>query len=161
MGPRLDERSRRGTVTATISSCRFPSGIDKLCKSRAVPSKGDIDVIQPLSIILTLLPTLLDGIDSNSGLTSLTVIDDEHTLTTTNGHHRVNVLNAIHYGLVHRITEECQELQRDSTTFKGVLATDRIVEGANNAVKKGGTDWDINNPIVSTPPSTSPIGVHS
>lgn len=54
-------------------------------------SDGDVDAVQLLLLILALVETLLvdDGVDGQGSLASLTVTNDQLTLTTTDGHEGV------------------------------------------------------------------------
>jgi len=56
--------------------------------SGSLLTDSDVDAVELLNFIASIVITLLvkDGIDGNSGLTSLTITNDQFTLTTTNGH---------------------------------------------------------------------------
>lgn len=78
------------------------------------------------TLIRTIVPLLLVdyGVQRNRGFTSLTITNDQLTLTTTNGHHRVDTLDARLHGLVHRLTrDDTGGLDRGSLTF-------RVLDGA-------------------------------
>ena len=144
-------RSSGGYDDGIFHSVVLLQGLDKLRYSRALLSDSDVDAVQFLILVLTLVPTLLvkNRVDGNGGLAGLTVTDDELTLTTSDGHHGVNGLNAGHHRLVHRATrEDARSLQRSTTTLSsldGTLAVNRIAESVNNAAEKLRTDRNIDN----------------
>lgn len=58
-------------------------------------SDGDVDAVQLLLLILSLVETLLvdDGVDSQGSLAGLTISNDQLTLSTTDGYQRVDGLD--------------------------------------------------------------------
>lgn len=58
-------------------------------------SDGDVDAVQLLLLILSLVETLLvdDGVDGQGSLAGLTVTNDQLTLSTTDGYQRVDGLD--------------------------------------------------------------------
>lgn len=60
--------------------------------SGSLLSDGDVDAVQLLLLVFTLVEALLvdDGVDGQGGFAGLTVTNDQLTLTTTDGHQRVD-----------------------------------------------------------------------
>lgn len=58
-------------------------------------SDGDVDAVQLLLLILSLVEALLvdDGVDGQSGLAGLTISNDQLTLSTTDGYQGVDGLD--------------------------------------------------------------------
>ena len=121
--------------------------LDELRNSGTLLANSDVDTIEFLLLILTLVPALLveNGVDGNCSFASLTVTDDELTLAATNGHHGVDGLNASHHGLVHRATRKnAGRLQRGTAAFGSLdwaFAIDGIAERIDDTTKERGTDW--------------------
>ena len=76
-----------------------------------------------------------DGVDRDSGLTGLTVTNDELTLSTTNGDHGVNSLDTGLHGLVHRLTlHNARSLELESTTALNLLDVTETIDGVTQWV---------------------------
>jgi len=67
---------------------------------------GSIDAVEFLIVIILIEVLLLvdDGVDSDSGLTSLSITNDELTLSTANGYEGIDTLEASLHGLVHGLS---------------------------------------------------------
>ena len=78
----------------------FLQSLHQGCYSRGFLTNGYIDAIDRLT---SLKETLLinNSIDCDGGLTRLTVTDNQLTLSTTNGNHRVNSFQASLQRLFH------------------------------------------------------------
>ena len=59
-----------------------------IANGRALLADGDVDAVERLGVVASLEDSLLvdDGVDGNSGLTSLSVTNDQLTLASANGH---------------------------------------------------------------------------
>lgn len=107
--------------------------------------------VELLSLVVAAVPSLLveDGVDGDSGLTGLSVTDDQLTLTTADGHHGVNSLVTSHHGLVHGATgQNTRSLHLRAATLGGVeraLAVNGVAESVNDTAKKGLADGDVDN----------------
>ena len=123
----------------------------QLSDSRTLLTDGNVDTVQLLFLILTIVPPLLveDGVDSDGGLSGLTVTNDQLTLATTDRNHGIDGLDTGHHGLVDGTTGQ------DTGGFKGGAATLGSVDGSlsvngvsksiNDTPKQLWTDWDIDN----------------
>ena len=60
-------------------------GLDELSDCRSLLSDGDIDTIELLDFIASVVPLLLveNGVDGNGGFTGLTITNDQLSLTST------------------------------------------------------------------------------
>ena len=101
-------------------------GLHELSDSRTLLANSDVDAVQLLLLILAIVPPLLveDGVDSDGGLSGLTVTDDQLTLTTTDGNHGVDGLDTSHHGLVNGTTGQDTEglaTQGSATFFPWVM----------------------------------------
>ncbi|RUS30138.1 hypothetical protein BC938DRAFT_479809 [Jimgerdemannia flammicorona] len=117
-------------------------GIDELSNGRTLLTDGDVHTVQLLDFISTIIPLPLveDGVESDSGLTGLTITNDQFTLTTANGNHRVDRLETSLHRLADRLTgQNAGGLEHSTTTLfsgDGALAIDRLTEGVNHTTKK-------------------------
>lgn len=61
-------------------------GLDELSDGRSLLANGNVDTVELLGLVGTVVPLLLvkNGVDGESGFTSLTVTNDKLSLTTTN-----------------------------------------------------------------------------
>ena len=77
-------------------------GLDKLGDGRTLLANGNVDTVELLGLVVTVVPTLLvqHGVQGDGSLAGLTVTDDELTLTTADGNHGVDGLETSLYGLV-------------------------------------------------------------
>merc|ERR1719367_2465797 len=76
-----------------------------LSDSRPLLANGDVDTVQLLLGVISLVEALLvdDGVNGDGGLASLPVTDDQLTLATANGHKGVDGLDAGLHRLRHRL----------------------------------------------------------
>ena len=70
--------------------------LDNLGDGGSLLSDGDVDAVELLLLVSGLVEALLvdDGVDGDGGLAGLTIADDQLTLATTDGHQRVDGLDA-------------------------------------------------------------------
>ena len=70
--------------------------LDNLGDGGPLLTDGDVDAVQLLLLVSGLVEALLvdDGVDGDGGLAGLTITDDQLTLATTDGHKRVDGLDA-------------------------------------------------------------------
>jgi hypothetical protein len=124
-------------------------GLDKLGNGGSLLSNGDIDAVKLLGLVGSVVPTLLveNGVEGNSGLSSLTIANDQLTLTTSNGHHGVNGLEASLHGLVDGMTGKNTGGLELSTALlgglDGTLSVNGIAESIDNTSEEGHADWYI------------------
>ncbi len=107
---------------------------------RSLLTDGNIDTVDGLA---SLVETLLidDGVDGNSSLTRLTVANDKLALTTADGNHRVDSLQARLQGLLHGLAIDnarCLTVERHLEGSRQVdvtLSVDSLSEGIDDAAQ--------------------------
>jgi hypothetical protein len=126
-------------------------GLDELSDGRTLLTNGDVDTVQLLALVGRFVPTLLveDGVEGNSGLTGLTVTNDQLTLTTANGHHGVDTLQTSLDGLVDGTTgKDTRSLELGTAlggSVDGALAINGVAESIDDTAEKLRADGDIDN----------------
>jgi hypothetical protein len=77
-------------------------GLDELGDGGMLLTNGDVDAIELLAFVSAIVPAPLveDSVNGDGSPAGLTFTDDELTLATTNGHHRIERLEAGQHGLV-------------------------------------------------------------
>ena len=129
--------------------------LDELGNSRTLLANGDVDTVELLGLILTVVPSLLveHGIDTDSGLTGLTVTNDQLTLTTANWHHGVDTLHASLYRLVDGLAgQNAGGLDLSTAAARGIegtLAVNGVTQSINDTAQQLRTDGDIDLTSVS------------
>jgi hypothetical protein len=128
--------------------------LDKLGDGGSLLTDGDVDAVKLLGLVLAVVPPLLveHGVESDGSLTSLTVTNDQLTLTTADRNHGVDGLETSLYGLVDGVTgKNTGGLLLGTTLLGGVdgtLAIDGVSEGVNDATKELHADGDVNLDVV-------------
>ena len=126
-------------------------GLDELSDSRTLLTDGNVNTVQLLLLILAVVPPLLveNGVDRDGSLSSLTVTDDQLTLTTTNRNHGVDGLDTSHHRLVDGTTgQDTGGLEGGTTTLSrvdGTLSVDGVSERINDTSEQLRADWDVDN----------------
>jgi hypothetical protein len=124
-------------------------GLDELSDSGTLLTDGNVDTVQLLALVGRVVPSLLvqHGIESNSGLTSLTVTNDQLTLTTADGDHGVDTLQTSLDGLVDGTTgQDTRGLELSTALGLGVdgaLAINGVTKGVNDTAKEFWTDRNV------------------
>jgi hypothetical protein len=124
-------------------------GLDKLGDGRTLLADGDVDAVKLLGLVVGVVPPLLveHGVKSDGSLTSLTVTNDQLTLTTADGHHGVDGLKTSLYGLVDRATgKNTGGLLLGTTLLSGLdgtLAVNGVSESVNDTSEKSLADGNV------------------
>ena len=125
--------------------------LDNLGHGGSLLSHSDVDAVQHLLLVSGLVESLLvdDGVNGDGSLASLTISNDQLTLTTTNGHQAVHGLDAGLHGLLDGLPgDDAGGLQSDPVPVlagDGTLAINGVAESVNNTAKDLGTHGDIHN----------------
>jgi hypothetical protein len=123
--------------------------LDKLGNSGTLLTDGDVDAVELLGLVVAVVPTLLveHGIEGDGSLASLTITDNQLTLTTADGNHGIDSLETGLDGLVDGAAgQNARSLELGTTLLLGVegaLAIDRVTEGIDDTTKKLRADRDI------------------
>jgi hypothetical protein len=126
-------------------------GADELSNSGTLLTNSNVDTVQLLGFIRTGVPVLLvkDGVESDSSLTSLTITNNQLTLTTTDGNHGVDRLDTSLHRFANGVTgQNTGSLDLDTGTANAVertLTINGVTKGIDNTTKKTGTDGNVNN----------------
>jgi hypothetical protein len=124
-------------------------GLDELSDGGTLLTDSNVDTEELLGISAGGVPTLLveHGVESDSGLTGLTVTNDQLTLTTANGHHGVDTLHASLHGLVDGLTGQNAGGLELSTALllglKGTLAVNGVTKSVDDTAEQLRADGDI------------------
>ena len=123
--------------------------LDELGDGGSLLTDGDVDAVKLLGLVLAVVPPLLveHGVESDGSLTSLTVTNDQLTLTTADRNHGVDRLKTSLHGLVDGVTgENTGGLLLGTTLLSGLdgtLAVDGVAEGVNDTAEKSLADGDV------------------
>ena len=124
-------------------------GLDELSNSGTLLSDSDVHTVKLLGLVVSVVPTLLvkHGIEGNSGLSGLTITNDQLTLTTSDRNHGVDGLKTGLDWLVDGVTwENAWGLKLGTTLLLGVdwpLSIDWVSESIDDTAEKLWSDWDI------------------
>ena len=114
-------------------------------------SDSDVDAVELGGLILSIVPSLLveDGVDGDSGLTGLSITDDELSLTSTDGNHGVDRLESSQHGLGNGLSGKNSgslDLRSSSlSSLDGTFSIDGVSESVNDSTKHSGSNWNIDN----------------
>jgi hypothetical protein len=126
-------------------------GLHDVGNSGSLLSNSDIDAVELVVNFVVVERRFLveDGINSDGGLSSLSITNDKLTLSSTNGHKSIDALESGLHGLVDGFSgDNTGSLELNSLTdirVDGTLGIDGDTEGVNDSTEKGFTDWDIDN----------------
>jgi hypothetical protein len=124
-------------------------GLDELSDGGTLLANGDVDAVELLGLVVGVVPALLveHGIESDGGLSGLTITDDQLTLTTADGNHGVDGLETSLHGLVDGVAgENTRSLELGTALLGGLdgtLSVDGVAESVDNASKKSLADGNV------------------
>lgn len=158
-------RGSGGNDDGVLHGIIFLERLDELRNGGALLADSDVDAVELLGLIGALVPTsysmltctetvktwtltlIEHGIESDGGLASLTITDDQLTLTTTDGDHGVDGLEASLHGLVDGLTgQDTGSLELGTAPLSGLegtLSIDGVTESIDNTSKESLADGDI------------------
>lgn len=126
-------------------------GLDELSDGGTLLTDGDVDAVKLLGLVAGVVPTLLveHGIKSDGSLTSLTVTNDQLTLTTADGNHGIDGLETSLDGLGDGLTgKNTGSLELSTASLGGLdraLAIDGVTESVDDTAEKLHTDGNVDN----------------
>ena len=112
---------------------------------------GSIDAVEFLIVIILIEVLLLveNGVNSDSGLTSLSITNDELTLSTANGHEGIDTLEASLHGLVHRLSgDDTGSLKLNTLSllrFNWAKTINGVTKGIDDTAEHTLSNRDIDN----------------
>merc|ERR1719468_400394 len=134
-----------------LHSVSVSQTLDNLSNGGSLLADGNVNAEQLGLSVITLVEPLLvnDGIDGNSGFASLSVTNDQLTLTTTNGDKRVNSLDTS----LHRLSDGLSGdntggLETDTElvlSYKRALAVNGGSQSVNNTAQQLSSDRNVDN----------------
>lgn len=126
-------------------------GLDELGDGGPLLSDGDVDTVQLLLLVRRVVEPLLveDGVEGDGGLSGLSVTDDQLSLTSTDGNHRVDRLETGQHGLVDGSSgQDTGSLGLGSSPLgrvDGTLSVDGVTERVDDTTQELHTDGDVDN----------------
>jgi hypothetical protein len=132
-----------------LESIVLLESLDELSDSGSLLADGDVDAVELLGLVIGAVPSLLveDGVESDGSLASLTVTDDQLTLTTADGNHGVDGLETGLDGLVDRLAgQDTGGLELSTASLLGVegtLAVNGVAESIDNTAEQLRADGDV------------------
>merc|ERR1712087_943158 len=132
-----------------LQSISIMEPLDNLGHGGSLLSHSDVDAVQHLLLVSGLVESLLvdDGVDGDSSLASLTISNDQLTLTTANGHQAVHGLDTGLHGLLDGLPgDDAGSLQSNPVPVlaeDGTLAINGVAKSINNTTKDLGTHGNI------------------
>jgi len=144
-----------GNNDAVLHGIILLKSLDKLGDSGTLLTNGDVDAVKLLGLVVAIVPPLLvqHGVQSDSGLTSLTIADDQLTLATTDRHHGVDGLETGLHRLVDRLAgQNTRSLDLGTALLGGLdraLAVNGVTESVDNTAEQGLADRNIDLAVVS------------
>lgn len=124
-------------------------GLDKLSDGGSLLADGDVDAVKLLGLVAGVVPSLLveNGVESDGSLTSLTVTNDQLTLTTADGNHGVNGLETSLHGLVDRLArQDTRSLELGTALLLGVertLAVNGVTQSIDDTAEQLRANGDV------------------
>jgi hypothetical protein len=129
-------------------------GLDELSDGGTLLTDGNVDTVQLLGLIATVVPTLLveHGVESDGSLTGLTVTNDQLTLTTADRNHGVDTLHTSLDGLVDGLTGQNAGSLKLGTALllgvQGALAVNGVTKSVDNTAEELRADGNVDLELV-------------
>lgn len=142
-------RGSGGNDDGVLHGIVLLKSLDELSNGGSLLANSDVDTVQLLLLVASVVPSLLvkDGVKSDGSLTGLTITNDQLTLTTADGNHGIDGLEASLDGLVDRLARQnARSLELSTATLLGVegaLAVNGVTKSINNTSKQLRTDGDV------------------
>ena len=110
--------------------------LDELGDGGSLLTDGNVDAVKLLLLVATLVPSVLvqDGVESDSGLSGLTVTNDKLTLATSDGNHSVDGLETSLNGLTDGLTGQDTRGHKLGTASLGGVDWSLSVNGLTKSV---------------------------
>ena len=141
-------RSGGGNNNGVAHGVVLLEGLNKLSDGGTLLTDGNVDGEELLVLLDGAVPALLvqHGVKGNSGLTGLTVTDDQLTLTTADGNHGVDTLHTSLNGLVDGLTGQDTRGLELSTALvlglDGALAVNGVTQSVDDTSEQLRADGD-------------------
>lgn len=142
-------RGSSGDDDGVLHGIVLLQGLDELSDGGSLLADGDVDAVKLLGLVVGVVPSLLvkDGVESDGSLTSLTVTNDQLTLTTADGNHGVDGLETGLHGLVDGLAgQDTGSLELSTALLLGVeraLAVNGVTQSIDDTAEQLRADRDV------------------
>lgn len=142
-------RGSGGNDDGVLHGVVLLQGLDELSDGGSLLADGDVDAVKLLGLVVGVVPSLLvkDGVESDGSLTSLTVTNDQLTLTTADGNHGVDGLETGLHGLVDGLAgQDTGSLELSTALLLGVeraLAVNGVTQSIDDTAEQLRADRDV------------------
>jgi hypothetical protein len=127
-------------------------GLDELGNGGTLLADGDVDTVELLGVVTgSVVPTLLvkHGVKGDGSLTSLTITNDQLTLTTSDRHHGVDGLetglDGLRDGLTRKNTGGLELGTASLRGLEGTLSIDGVTESIDDTAEQLHADRHVDN----------------
>ena len=130
---------------------KISEGLDNVGNGGSLLSNSDVDAEKLLNVIIIIMTLLLvnNGINSDSGLTGLSITNDELSLSSTNWYKGIDGFESGLHWLVDGFSwDNTWGLELNSLSgigFDWSFTIDWVTEGINDSTKHTISNWDIDN----------------
>jgi len=137
--------------TGVLHGAEVLEGLYDVGNSGSLLSNGNVDAVKMLGGVALGESLLLvnNSVNSNGGLSGLSISNDQLSLSSSYWHQGVHGLESSLHGLVHRLSwDNSWGLQLDSRSLLGLdwaKTVDWVSEGVNDSSKHALADGDIDN----------------
>jgi len=134
---------------AVLQAIGLLQNVDKLRDGGLLLADSDVDAVELLGLITLVVESLLvqDGVESDGGLTSLSITDDQLSLASADWDEGVDGLESGLHWLVDGLSgDDAWGFDVDSSSLFGVdwaLAVDGVTEWVDNSAEELWADWHI------------------
>ena len=125
--------------------------LDDVGNGRSLLTNGNVDAVKLLGEVITSVASLLvnDGIDGNGSLSSLSITNDELSLSSTNWHKGIDGLEAGLHGLMHGFSwDNTWSFELNSLPLNRLdwtVSINWVTKWINNSGEHAISNWDIDN----------------
>ncbi|KAH3658809.1 hypothetical protein OGATHE_006535 [Ogataea polymorpha] len=144
-------RSSSGNHNRVLHSVVLLQGLDQLSNSGSLLTNGNVNTVQFFGLVIAIIPSLLvqDGVKSDSSLTSLSVTNDQFSLTSSNWDQGINGLQtSLHWLENGSSWQNTWGLQLSDSVTSGLdwsLTVNWVTKSINNSSQHTWSDWNIDN----------------
>ena len=141
--------SSGGNDDGVVHGTEITESLNDVSNGRSLLSNSDVDAEKLLLLVSTLMVLLLvdNGINGNSGLTGLSITNDEFSLSSSDWHEGVNGFESSLHGLVYGFSwDNTWGLELNSLSHVALDWTetiDWVTEWVNDSTEHTKTNWNI------------------
>jgi len=141
---------------AVLQAIGLLEDVDQLGDGGLLLADGDVDAVELLGLLALLVesPLVQDGVESDGGLSGLSIANDQLSLASADWHQGVDGLETGLHWLVHGLSgDDTGGFDVDSSSLFGVdwaFAVDRVSERVDNSAEELWADWDVHDSASSS-----------